>query len=180
LELQKKFTLAEKGWRVPVEWKPSDSGGIGVFAKESIPENTVLRIGIKSYNLMKVETIQDIERFCSLTDSSLYHQRLRYVADYLWGFYYSPRQNDKYRASDDERFFGFWIPGNGLNHNETPNTEYRATIAGINLVALENIEAGQELFDDYRRHGTAPRWLKEFATDKNLHLNFADCNDFVS
>jgi hypothetical protein len=123
-----------------------------------------------------------------MADSSLYHERLRYVANYIWGFFYTTddqgypklsKQNDTAHGGD-ERFFGFWIPGNGLNHNETPNTVYRATVAGINLVALENIEAGQELFDDYRRHGTAPRWLKDFASDRNLHLNFADCNDFVT
>jgi len=82
---------------------------------------------------------------------------------------------------DDHRFFfyGMWIPGNGVNHNETPNTVYKATPDGINLVALVDIKADDELFDDYRRHGTSSPWLKEFARIHNVTLNFADCNDFV-
>ena len=82
-------------------------------------------------------------------------------------------------TSDDDRFFGLWIPGNGLNHNEHPNTVYRATPDGIDLVALVDIRPDDELFDDYRRHGTSSDWLKEFATIHNVTLNFADCNDFV-
>ena len=53
------------------------------------------------------------------------------------------------------------------------------TDVGINLVALTNIEAGEELYDDYRRHGSAPKWLLEFAKEYNVTLNFAECNDFV-
>ena len=69
-----------------------------------------------------------------------------------------------------------------------PNTVYRpifdennpSVVVGINLVALTDIQYGEELFDDYRRHGLAPRWLLQFAKDYNLpSLNFANCNDFV-
>ena len=57
--------------------------------------------------------------------------------------------------------------GNGLNHRLEPNTVYRAagggTEEGINLVALTNIKSGEQLFDDYRRHGSAPQWALDFA-----------------
>lgn len=44
------------------------------------------------------------------------------------------------------------IPGNGLNHNESPNTVYRehseqGTNAGVSLVALTDITKGDELYD---------------------------------
>ena len=118
---------------------------------------------------------------------------MNYVKDYLWGYtpyntdcegYSVTAEDDTYNcADDDERFFGMWIPGNGLNHSPTPNTVYRTrsggTNQGIDLVALRNIEAGEELYDDYRRHGKAQTWLLEWAKTKQVTLNFADCNDFV-
>jgi hypothetical protein len=55
-----------------------------------------------------------------------------------------------------------------------------ATDYGINIVSIEDIYAGDELFDDYRRHGVAPRWLRNFSIKHKIHLNFADCNDFVA
>jgi len=125
--------------------------------------------------------------------------RLNYVKDYLWGFDKDADERGYDRKnidgscsappSDDNdndntnknkyRFFGMWIPGNGLNHNENPNTIYKQTIDGIDLVALADIYTNEELFDDYRRHGSSPSWLKEFAYQNNVTLNFVDCNDFV-
>ena len=70
-------------------------------------------------------------------------------------------------------------PGNGLNHSEMPNTVYRKADNGINLVTIKDCRKGDELFDDYRRHGLAPKWLLEFAAKYEVSLNFSDCNDFV-
>jgi hypothetical protein len=84
--------------------------------------------------------------------------------------HFNPNADERgYDDDDDEttseketnRFFGMWVPGNGLNHNREPNTVYRpaaqgGTDVGIHLVALRDIEQGEELFD-YRRHGTAPQ-----------------------
>ena len=116
--------------------------------------------------------------------------RLNYVKDYLWGFnkdadergYYNDQKQDNNGNDNDNnnsRFFGMWIPGNGLNHNEDPNTVYKSTNEGIDLIALVDIGINDELFDDYRRHGSSSLWLKEFAHQNNVTLNFADCNDFV-
>jgi len=139
------------------------------------------------------------------SESVGYRAKLGYVKDYLWGFNkeadergYDTNTNantidkngsissgssispdDDSDTDDDKRFFGMWVPGNGLNHNETPNTVYRPTKDGIDLVALVDIKVDDELFDDYRRHGTSSPWLKEFADIHNVTLNFADCNDFV-
>jgi SET domain len=158
----------------------------------------------------------------SSDDDAEYQARLRYVSDYLWGF--DPQTADDARgypssstgSSDSRRsssststtedwFFGFWIPGNSLNHDSDPNMVYRPSwtttttllsedgrtgtgttnsrscLAGINVVALRDIAQGEAIFDDYRRHGAAPPWLRDFARDKsNMPLNFADCNDFVN
>jgi hypothetical protein len=203
IALQNSWTLHEKGWQVSVEWKVSpllnDSSGIGVFAKQLIPAGTILRIGILNDNLIQLTSINDIETFCNEYGPSQYQGRLQYVQDYLWGFYPSnmtdengyPKSNDDISNNTDERFFGMWMPGNGLNHNKIPNTVYRnddtfTTIASSNgkralyLIALSDIQEGDELFDDYRRHGTTPPlWLKNYAIEKNITLNFADCNDFV-
>lgn len=178
--LQDRFTLEEKGWKVNVDWR-STPYGAGLFSKQDIKAGTLLRRGILGINLKEFASTEAIYEFCNSGDSSEFGARLEYVKDYLWGF---SKQTDErgYALSEEgeeDRFFGMWIPGNGLNHNEVPNTVYRATPEGIDLVALVDIAADDELFDDYRRHGTSSQWLKEFAIQHNVTLNFADCNEFV-
>ena len=184
--LQDRFTLEEKGWKVKVDWR-STPYGAGLFSKESIPAGTLLRRGILEVNLKEFSSSADIYEYCSSGEAdnsnSEYEARLEYVKDYLWGFsrYTDDRgyETPGSPLSNDKRFFGMWIPGNGLNHNQVPNTVYKETSDGIDLVALVDIRADDELFDDYRRHGTSSSWLKEFASKHNVTLNFADCNDFV-
>jgi hypothetical protein len=182
IALQSRWSLMRKGWKVAVDWKETEYG-IGVFAGEAIAAGTLLRLGKNGRNLLQFKCREDIEAFCG--DGSDYQQRLSYVKDYLWG-YCTNTDEQGYKvpdSTDADRFFGMWLPGNGLNHNFSPNTVYRTlqggTDDGIMLVALTDIKAGQELYDDYRRHGDAPAWLLEFAKDKHVTLNFPDCNDFV-
>lgn len=186
IALQATWTVSEKGWQTEaVDWRETPFG-VGLFAKEDIIAGTVLRIGKNGRNLQQFTCKQDIEDFCACGEDSL--ARLNYVKDYLWGYskvadesgYVMP--GDK---SDDPEnwFFGMWVPGNGLNHSPTPNTVYRTlpggTEEGIMLLALTDIQKDEELYDDYRRHGSAPKWLKEFAQEKQITLNFAECNNFV-
>mmetsp|Transcript_1728 Transcript_1728/g.1885 ORF Transcript_1728/g.1885 Transcript_1728/m.1885 type:complete len:302 (+) Transcript_1728:371-1276(+) len=205
--VQNKWTNKEKGWMVNVEWKPT-SFGTGLFAAQDIESGTLLRVGSNGRNILELRSASDIESFCSVTkcddennnipdvknevsdDRNEYHSRLNYVKDYLWRFnptleddrgYYNSKQTNH---SDSELFVCMWVPGCGLNHSPEPNTVYRAdhvggTDVGLNLVAIENIRKGEELFDDYRRYGTAPQWLSIFSKNKGVPLNFADCNDFV-
>jgi len=199
LALQATWTAQEKGWQTSVDWRDTPFG-VGLFANEPIAAGTVLRVGRNGRNLKQFTSTQDIEDFCSAgcdngggnhttTSTSEYQSRLNYVKDYLWGYspvadergYEIPGQESSF--SSEDRFFGMWVPGNGLNHREDPNTVYRTlpggTAEGIVLVALTDIAQDEELFDDYRRHGSAPGWLKTFAKDKAVTLNFAECNDFV-
>lgn len=172
-KLQYLLSNVDKGWQVAVEWRTTPFG-IGLFASQDLQAGDVLRVGIIGRNLIEFHSVTDIEKFCQGSTS-----RLRYVADYLWG---QPLEADERGdASKDCRrwFFGMWLPGNGLNHSTSPNTVYRPSSDGINLVALEDIHSGEELYDDYRRHGAAPDWLRDFATNHNLSLNFRGCNDFV-
>ena len=185
--LQKLWNLKEKGWKVSVEWK-STPFGIGLFAAEDIAAGTVLRDGVLGRNLFQFRNVHEIEEFCRDSENE-YNSRLRYISDYLWGF--DPNSDERgytvHTSFHDERFFGCWIPGNGLNHNPTPNTVYRPRrsasssggLVGITLNALCDVPRGQELYDDYRRHDHAPEWLREFSKAKNVILNFAECNDFV-
>lgn len=194
IALQSTWTAAEKGWQVTsaappsVDWRPTRNG-IGLFAKVPIASGTVLRVGINGKNLKQFRSKQDIEDFCRadvLGSIQEYKSRLNYVKDYLWG--YNPLADKNGfeippGLNNDDRFFGMWVPGNGLNHSENPNTVYRTlpggTDEGIVLVALSDIAVDEECFDDYRRHGSAPAWLEQFARDKRVTLNFAGCNDFV-
>lgn len=193
IALQQKWTNEEKGWQCAVEWR-STQYGVGLFSTQDIDAGTVIRVGKNGSNLLQFRSIDDIETFIQGSSSvSLGGSdeesaaRLRYVADYLWGFNPHADERGYYDVESEnhiDRFFGMWIPGNGLNHNASPNTVYRAaadggTNEGINLVALCDISKGEELYDDYIRHGKAPSWLKEFAEKYNTSLNFGDCNDFV-
>jgi len=203
IALQKKWSNAEKGWQVDVEWLPTAAtGGVGLFARQDVPEGTVLRVGVLGVNLLQFRSIRDIRgRFLDIAsnagednNSEEYRARVRYVKDYLWGFDpiadergypvaaepRSSNEDDEEEEEADRRFLGMWIPGNGLNHSSDPNTVYRSTDHGIDLVALEPIKRGEELYDDYRRHGSrAPDWLRDFARNHGVTLNFQDCNDFV-
>eukprot|EP00980_Cylindrotheca_fusiformis_P022878 scaffold9857_cov127-Cylindrotheca_fusiformis.AAC.24 len=195
--LQSAWTNLEKGWKVRVQWQQTPFGA-GLFAAEDIPAGTLLREGKTGINLVQFHSIEDIESFCKGDEdvsSAEYHSRLTYVKDYLWGF--NPNADEKgydilvdetnktiSAEHEAERFFGMWVPGNGLNHSPTPNAVYRpaeigGTNVGIDLFSLCDIRKGEELFDDYRRHGSAPSWLLEFASKYNVTLNFAECNNFV-
>lgn len=203
--LQDRYTLEEKGWHVHVDWRPTPYGA-GLFSKQAIAKGTILRTGILGVNLKEFQSIADIDEFCNQQQhqqqenddenpENVIIARREYVKDYLWGFsrfadeggYPLDAEADVADASGGRRFYGMWIPGNGLNHSPEPNTVYRLSPAGegnndaggIDLVALTDIAVDDELFDDYRRHGKAPHWLKEFAQLYNVTLNFADCNDFV-
>jgi len=257
LELQRRWSNHDKGWQVDVEWKMTPFSGVGLFARQFIPKDTIVRVGRIDINLLQFESVKDIEekflfrRGVQQTvgsgnvniDDEDYQKRLRYVKDYLWGFcpydvddrgYFKKvvvdnkaevammeekmKEHEGSKSSessanddeDDRRFFGMWIPGNGLNHSPNPNTVYRPVfeddddrrqnLIGIDLIALDDIGAGEEMTDDYRRHGLAPKWIVEDfllpSSNKDggdvdrsgtggtgdaikMSLNFADCNDFV-
>jgi hypothetical protein len=71
---------------------------------------------------------------------------------------------------------------NSTNQNQNTNQRRRRNnkIQMIQLIALNDIKKGDELYDDYNRHGTiAPKWLQEYAINKNITLNFANHNHFV-
>jgi hypothetical protein len=206
--LQHRWTLPQKGWRVDVEWKPTPYAGAGLFAAQDISRHQILRRGILGRNLTQFTSLQEIEDFCNNNNCNTlqeqqeqegshhhhHHQSsfLLYVKDYLWAF--NPHAEEEERgydinkigiaAPDDDdddssRFFGMWVPGNGLNHSRERNTVYKKTDQGVDLVALRDIADGEEMLDDYRLHGTAPRWLLEFADKYQVTLTFAGCNDFV-
>ena len=184
---QDRLSLTEKGWFVQVDWRPTPFGA-GLFSTQDIPRGTRIRGGIFGVNLKQFNSIAAIEEFCKL-DPSSEKDRREYVKDYLWGFtlskytddlgYPLDTQADVEDATGTRRIYAMWIPGNGLNHSPHPNTIYMESSDGIDLVALSDIPSGSELYDDYRRHGKAPEWLKKFARIHNISLNFADCNDFV-
>jgi hypothetical protein len=163
IQTQDPVSLAQKGWTVSVHWK-STNHGTGVFAAQTIKAGTCLRRGVLGQNLVEFKSLQDLETVCEKDP-----ERIAYVKDYVWGF-----------DMGNHWFYGMWIPGNGLNHSsETANTIYSKSSEGIDLYALTDIHVGDELLDDYRRHGRAPDWLLAFAAKYQVNLNFADCNDFV-
>jgi hypothetical protein len=180
VSLQENWTNKSKGWQVNVEWKLGPFGA-GVFATQDISAGTLLRYGRCGYNQMQFKSAEDIEAFCRDEDTGdLKPALVSYVSDYFYGF----NPNDG-RTGDDvaAMWYGIWVPGNGLNHSETPNTVYRLSpggvAVGIDLVALTDVRSGDELVDDYRRHGKAPSWAANFAEKLSISMNFEGSNNFV-
>jgi hypothetical protein len=212
--LQATWPNEKKGWNVNVEWRQTKFGAglfaLQDIPKDSILRVGKNGRNLKEFkSLAEIESyIQtDVQHDVKKNDETVATTTtsrpvcneacLSYVADYLWGFnpvvddeehgyaYERSTSNDKSDGADSPpRFFGMWVPGNGLNHNPQPNTVYRpaerGTDEGINLLALTDIQSGDELFDDYRRHGRAPQWLLDFSTKYQVGLNFAECNTFVN
>jgi len=178
--LQSLWSAKEKGWVVDVEWKPT-LYGTGVFAKHDIDASSVLRHGRCGSNLLRFQNVEEMEGFCKDTDGMLKPELVKYVSDYLYGF--KPNRKSGAITTDFDSWYGIWVPGNGLNHSEQPNTIYQVSSdgldVGIDLCALTNVKKGDELHDDYRRHGNAPPWAKDFASKLGVSLNFTGCNDFV-
>ena len=180
--LQDKWTNTEKGWKVAVEWRQTPFG-VGLFAAEDLKRGTVIRVGKSGLNLLQFHDAADVMTFCKQdahnVETPVDPKRVGYVSDYLYGF--NPIAEN---GGEAPRWFGIWIPGNGLNHSVEANTEYRpapgGTNEGINLVASCDVACGDQLFDDYRRHGHAPQWALDFAKQYGCTLNFAECNDFVN
>jgi hypothetical protein len=168
--LQHLWDNQAKGWQVNVEWKQT-LYGVGLFAKQDIAKDTVLRIGRVGKNLVEFQSADAMLYFCQGNKD-----RVSYVADYFFGF------DPKGDANIEDMWYGIWIPGNGLNHSPEPNTVYKAggiVTEGIDLVALADIKYGDELVDDYRRHGQPPAWARKFSEEFRVSLNFSGCNDFV-
>mmetsp|Transcript_51502 Transcript_51502/g.85342 ORF Transcript_51502/g.85342 Transcript_51502/m.85342 type:complete len:234 (-) Transcript_51502:19-720(-) len=194
IALQSRWSLREKGWQVKVEWKQTPYG-CGLFAAEDIAAGSIIRIGLKGKNQLEFQNLEELEAFLVGPSSSnkkanssdkAFQSRVRYVGDYVYGFNRNADKRGYPVAGKDsqDRWFGCWIPGNGINHSKEANTLYSSapggTNEGVNLVALCDITKGEQLFDDYRRHGNAPQWMREFANKYNVaSLVFPDCNDFV-
>ena len=188
IQLQSRFSLAEKGWCVNVEWRQTPYG-VGLFALQEISASTILRKGIFGRNLFQFRSTTDIEEFCRKgKNEDEYDAQLRYVSDYLWGFrsygmdergYLMHQGENNHQDDQPHDVMAMWVPGNGLNHSPNPSMVYRTSEGGIDLVALTDIVKDEEILDDYRRHGIAPEWLKTFGAERSLTLNFVGCNDFV-
>ena len=178
--LQNCWSIKEKGWLVNVEWKET-LHGTGVFAKQDIAAGAILRHGRCGSNLLRFQNVDEITAFCEDAEGVLKQELVAYVSDYFYGF--NPNQKSDAIVAHQDMWYGIWVPGNGLNISEQPNTVYQVPPegleTGIDLCALTDVKKGGELFDDYRRHGTAPTWAKDFAGQLGVSLNFAGCNDFV-
>lgn len=72
IAFQRTWTLQQKGWNVAVEWKMMEFG-VGLFAKQDIPKDAVLREGKTGVNVVQFKNAQEMESFCTNDDS----QRLK-------------------------------------------------------------------------------------------------------
>jgi len=181
--IQQQFTPEEVGWKVAVEWGPSEFG-TGVFAKQSIKKGTVVRRGVLGVNYLPFESAEDIDAFCRRDGDSNYDAKLQYVCDYIWSFHTDAASVDNEQKSEDNkdtRTSGIWIPGCAINHSTVPNLVFvwNSEAKGIDLIARVDISEDEEIVCDYRTFGNAPRFLKDWADKNKVSLPHPDCNDFV-
>jgi hypothetical protein len=179
--LQNQWSNKDKGWQVEVEWKQTPRGA-GVFAKQDIAAGATLRHGQCGLNQLQFQSAEEMAAFCQDSDGALKPALVAYLSDYFYGF--NPNGSRAEENASSVMWYGIWVPGNGLNHSERPNTIYHASsdggiAVGIDLAALTDVKKGDELLDDYRRHGQAPPWAKGFADKLGISMNFVGCNDFV-
>lgn len=112
--------------RVRARLQPSQIDGIGIFALEKIPAGTVV---------WEHDPILDPVLPLSVRDNA--HPVLR-----EWLFRYAWVQNGMlYIAGDEMRY---------MNHQPTPYANCFAAAGADNSVALRDIEAGEELTEDYQ------------------------------
>lgn len=137
--LQGRWSVAEKGWLVPLTWGPAPKhgGGIGVYAVSDIKAGTLIRKSAMDENLyeriamdenmgssrstasltpsvfLRMRSYADLEKFSrGRTGHATTAERaalLRYISDYL----FVPREpfGSPAQTDDSQRVFGIWIPG---------------------------------------------------------------------
>lgn len=112
-----------------VKTKVKDSGihGLGLFAAEFIPKDTIIwKLNTKFDLLLKKE---DIENFSDAAKAQILH------------YAYFDENYQKYvLCSDDARFF---------NHSKTPNCLDKMVGDEDQTIAMRDIEEGEELTSDY-------------------------------
>jgi hypothetical protein len=178
LTLQSCWTDIEKGWLVAVERRRTQDAGLALFAKENILKGQVLRQTIIGKNLVRFRNKEDICTFLKTFPSEMQGSVCKYIADYTFGLN---------GLEGGEYFYGLFFPGNGPNHSKERNSGLQyvyssdGQVVGLNYVALDNIDAGQEIWDDYSLFGEAPSWLMEWHAEhcQQLKLTFPGTNDYV-
>jgi len=161
LAIQSQYSLKQKGYLRKVEWKESaiTGAGCGAFAAEFISKGALIRRGRKDENLLLFETKDDLP---PLTETTL-----QYLTFYLAG---------------PPGSCGSFIPGSSFNHNGagSANTSLSSPCKDEwHVVATQDICAGEELLEDYRRFGKPPVWLQDIAQKYNVPFVYQGMNDFV-
>jgi len=178
LRLQSFWTDMEKGWLVPVERRHTHNAGLGLFAKENILKGQILRRSILGKNLVQFRSKEDICTFLNTFPSEIQESVCQYIADYTFGLKC---------GEGGEFFYGLFFPGNGPNHSAQRNSGLQfhyssdGQIAGIDFAALDDIDAGGEIWDDYSLFGEAPSWLMTWHAEhcQKFDLTFPGTNHYV-
>uniref|UniRef100_A0A7S3L5E7 SET domain-containing protein n=1 Tax=Amphora coffeiformis TaxID=265554 RepID=A0A7S3L5E7_9STRA len=187
--LQNRWTLAEKGWLIAVEWKETASYGLGAFAAQDIVAGTPLRHGRVGRNLVPIRNAADLRNFLGDAENKdVYQARVRYLSDYLFGSQLYDGQGRRIPGTEgnDDRLHCVLIPGFGTNHSATPNIGLVPAAeggleTGVTMIAYRDIAKGEELCNDYGLCGDAPAFVLEFAEAQAIPMSFVfrGCNDYV-
>jgi SET domain-containing protein len=114
---------------IETEVRPSKIHGLGIFAKELIPKDTIIWKFTPGFDLKFSK--EQITTFPKLLQE--------YLQTYCW----LSKKSDKYCfASDNAKYF---------NHSNSPNSRstYYQDEEEVITTAIKDIEIGEEITDDY-------------------------------
>ena len=161
LHTQALYSNQQKGYLKKVTWKHSTlpGAGIGIFAEESLKKGEVLRVMEEGKNAIFFHSEKDIPPL----DNS-------YTRQYL---------QDNLLQLDD--ILGICIPMTAINHRSTRHNSTLVKISAtvFHNVICEDVQAGEEIVNNYVEYGEPPAWLKMFAKTHNIAMPFKGCNDYV-
>ena len=142
------------GFRIQYEVKESSPDiGLGLFSKEFIPKGAIIWKYERGTNVLSYNGYEEAK--ARLAELSADEQKFWMEHVYLFDGYVN-------EILDDARLW---------NHSESPNTGYGSEGDWQSSYAIRDIEAGEELLDDYGIY-EYPQWFVELAKEYNVPQNF--------
>eukprot|EP01041_Mallomonas_annulata_P010141 gene10141-21152_t len=144
----------EKGFCVPYELRESPGRGLGLFAAQYIPANTLLWKFEKGHNIRVFETDIIVRQHLSSLASE---DEKRFWVDHVYMC-----DGVVYEILDDGKYW---------NHDSDPNCGSGYMGDWDSTYSLREINAGEEFLDDYRKY-EHPEWLLQLYDEYNVPYNY--------
>jgi SET domain-containing protein len=139
-----KEQIFEKFW---VRVAPSKIEGVGLYAVRIIPKGCY-PLGIKYHRQLNIIPIKELE-----DDQRSTPEMLKVLQDFF-------KNGNNFRIDTDSA--DLWCWKNYVNHSYSPNLKFKKTGESGSLVAIREIQIGEELTCDYTKLGFPEAEMKEW------------------